>query len=322
MRVLVTGGAGYIGSHTVRALELAGHVVLTLDDLSTGHRELLRGTFFEEVDLLDRPEVLRCFEWFKPEAVMHFASRALVAESVQDPRRYFHDNLIGAVNLLDAVLAAGRPPVVFSSSCATYGLPRKTTISELHQQVPVNPYGDTKLCIERMLIAYGKAYGLRHAILRYFNAAGADPEHGLGELHEPETHLIPSLLQVASGLRPAFQIFGDDHDTHDGSCVRDYVHVLDLAEAHLLALEHLGKGKESIALNLGSGMGDSVLEVLGLARRITGHPIPAVVSSRRPGDPPLLVADNAKASWVLGWHIRRPLPAMVESAWRFMQEHR
>jgi UDP-glucose 4-epimerase len=319
MRVLVTGGAGYIGSHVVWQLLQRGHQPVTFDNLSTGHADAVRSVLVRG-DLCRREQVLSAFAEHRPEAVMHFAARSLVGESVRDPRLYFHDNLVGALNLLDAMQAHGVRLFVFSSTAATYGVPQRVPIPEDHPQVPVNPYGDSKLCIERMLCAYGRAYALRYATLRYFNAAGAAPVEGLGERHDPETHLIPLLLKVATGEMRAAQVFGRDYDTSDGTCVRDYIHVLDLADAHLLALEHLAAGKPSLALNLGTGAGHTVLEVLKVAREVTGAEIPAEDSARREGDPPVLVAAASRAREVLGWApSHSDLRSIISSAWEFQR---
>jgi UDP-glucose-4-epimerase GalE len=317
MRVLVTGGAGYIGSHVVWWLREHGHEPIVFDDLSTGHAEAVRAAPLIRGDLCRSEEVMAVFAQHRPQAVMHFAARSLVGESVSNPRRYFHDNLIGALHLFDAMQRHEMPFFIFSSTAATYGTPTETPIPEEHTQIPINPYGDTKLTIERMLAAYDKAYGLRYATLRYFNAAGAAPDQGLGERHEPETHLIPLVLQVPLGRRPAVQIFGRDYATPDGTCVRDYIHVLDLAEAHGIALERLAAGSESLALNLGTGAGHSVLEVVSAAREVTARTIPAQDAPRRPGDPPVLVAGVEKALRVLAWKPRYTLHDMIESAWRF-----
>jgi UDP-glucose-4-epimerase GalE len=317
MRVLVTGGAGYIGSHVVWQLLERGHDVVSFDNLCTGHADAVRGPLVVG-DLCRRDQILQAVAEHRPEAVIHFAAHSLVPESMRDPRRYFRDNLLGALNLLDAMQAHGARQLVFSSTAATYGVPSQVPIPEEHPQLPVNPYGDTKLAIERMLVAYARAYGLRCAILRYFNAAGADAEHRLGERHEPETHLIPLLLRVATGQLPCARVFGRDYPTPDGTCIRDYIHVLDLADAHLAALEHLAAGSSSLALNLGTGVGHSVLEVLACAREVTGAEIPVEDCARREGDPPALVAaaDRARAS--LPWTpTRSDLRSIVSSAWEF-----
>jgi UDP-glucose-4-epimerase GalE len=319
MRILVTGGAGYIGSHVVWQLLERGHQAICFDNLSTGHADSVRCPLVEG-DLCRREQILAAVAEHRPEAVIHFAARSLVSESVRDPRRYFRDNLVGALNLLDAMEAHGVRQIVFSSTAATYGAPSRVPIPEEHPQIPVNPYGDSKLCIERMLVAYARAYGLRYAILRYFNAAGAAPEQGLGERHHPETHLIPLLLQVATGERPRAQIFGRDYATSDGTCIRDYIHVLDLGEAHLAALEHLAAGGDCLALNLGTGDGCSVLEVLATAREVTGTEIPAEDCPAREGDPPILVAAADRAHRVLGWKpTRSDLTSIIRSAWEFQR---
>jgi UDP-glucose-4-epimerase GalE len=318
MKILVTGGAGYIGSHVVWYLQQHGHQTVTFDDLSRGHADAVRGELVRG-DLCRRRDVDRALADERPDAVMHFAAHSLVGESVAEPRTYWHDNLVGALNLLDAMRVNGVRLFVFSSTAATYGDPIEVPIPETHPQLPVNPYGQTKLAIERMLADYDAAYGLRFAALRYFNAAGALPEQGLGERHDPETHLIPLILQAAAGRRQALQIFGRDYqETKDGTCVRDYIHVMDLAEAHLAALEQLARGDQSLQLNLGTGSGFSVLEVLQTARQVTGKPIPAEDAPRRPGDPPVLVAAARRAEEVLGWKASRSdLPSIIASAWAF-----
>ena len=320
MKVLITGGAGYIGSVTTHYLRSQGHDTVVFDNLSRGHADAVRGPLVKG-DLCVRAEVEAAMAEHRPDAVMHFAAHSQVAESVARPRLYFHDNLVGALNLLDAMRAHGVRRLVFSSTAATYGDPRQVPIPEDHPQVPVNPYGDTKLTIERMLRAYDQAYGLRSAALRYFNAAGGLAEEGLGERHVPETHLIPLVLQVPAGLRPSIKVFGRDYETPDGSCVRDYIHVLDLAEAHLAALEWMVAEESSLALNLGTGRGFSVLEVVEAARRVTGAEIPAEDAPRRPGDPPALVASADRAHEVLGWRATRSdLEALIASAWAFHQD--
>ncbi len=317
MRILVTGGAGYIGSHVVWYLRQHGHETVTFDNLSRGHEDAVRGPFVRG-DLCRRGDVEQAFEEHAPEAVMHFAAHSQVGESMSDPRIYWHDNTVGALNLLDVMRARGVKLFVFSSTAATYGDPVQVPIPEDHPQVPVNPYGDTKLAIERMLSAYSPAYGLSFAALRYFNAAGALPDERLGERHQPETHLIPLVLQAAAGVRPEIKIFGRDYDTEDGTCVRDYIHVLDLAEAHLAALEYMARESKNLRLNLGTGAGFSVLQVIEAAREVTGEAIPAADAPRRAGDPPVLVAGVHRAREVLGWEASRSdLRALIESAWKF-----
>ncbi len=319
--VLVPGGAGYIGSATVRALEEAGVAVVVLDNLSTGHRATVRSAF-EAVDLGDRAALARVFERHRPAAVIHFAAKCYVGESVQDPAKYYRENVVHTWNLLEAMRAHGCRDIVFSSTCATYGEPKTVPIPSDHPQDPINPYGRTKLHMEHMLRDYAHAYGMRFAALRYFNAAGALPEADLGEDHDPETHLIPLVLGVALGKRAEIQVFGADYPTRDGTCVRDYVHVADLADAHARALVRLQQGAGAIACNLGTGTGYSVLELVELARGITGHAIPARLVARRAGDPAELVADGADARALLGWTPRRSgLECILRDAWEFHRAH-
>ena len=316
MKALVTGGAGYVGSHMVKTLLDAGHEAVVLDDLSTGHRDAVdpRARFVQG-DSAQTGEVRALLRDEKIDAVLHFAAKIRVEESVQDPRLYWQKNLVATLALLDAVVDA-KLPFVFSSTAAVYGTPDEVPIPEDHPKRPVSPYGDTKLAIEHALEAYGAAYGLPWAALRYFNAAGADAAAGLGERHEPETHLIPIVLDVAAGKRASVALYGTDWPTPDGTCVRDYVHVLDLAEAHLAAVEHLARGGASGAFNLGTGRGHSVREVVEAARRVSGRPIAVVEAPRRAGDPPSLVAKVDRAREVLGWRARRgDLDAVVGDAW-------
>ena len=319
--VLVAGGAGYIGSHTVRALEEQGAPVVVLDDLSAGHREALRAPL-EVCDLGDRAGLARVFETHRPRSVIHFAAKCYVGESVEDPAKYYEHNVLYTWNLLQAMRAADCRNIVFSSSCATYGEPQEMPMGDAHPQLPISPYGRTKLHMEHMIEDFARAYGLRYAALRYFNAAGASQEGDLGEDHDPETHLIPLVLQVALGKRAEIKIFGDDYPTPDGTCIRDYVHVEDLAAAHLAALAKLEAGEQRIACNLGTGTGFSVREVIETAREVTGHPIPASVVGRRPGDPPELTSGGTLARELLGWEPRRPgLRDIVSDAWRFLRAH-
>ncbi|HEY1696838.1 MAG TPA: UDP-glucose 4-epimerase GalE [Polyangiaceae bacterium] len=323
MRVLVTGGAGYVGSHMAHALVREGHAVVVLDDLSAGHRAAVpAGAAFVEGSVADRAAVGALLRQHGVEAVLHFAARIQVGESVTDPRRYYEGNVGASIALLDAVLDAGVRSFVLSSTAAVYGDPVRVPIDEDHPTAPINPYGDTKLAIERMLAAYGRAYGLRWAALRYFNAAGADTAAGLGEHHDPETHLVPIVLDAALGKRPSVTVFGDDYDTPDGTCIRDYVHVLDLCEAHRMALEHLAAGGEGGAFNLGTGRGHSVREVVEAARAVTGKPIRVEQGPRRAGDPPRLVASPERAAKVLGWRARRAsLDDIVRAAWTVRSAH-
>jgi len=303
--VLVTGGAGYIGSHACKVLARAGYLPVVFDNLSRGHREAVRWGPLVEGDLADRERLIRAFEAHRVMAVMHFAAFAFVGESVADPAIYYRNNLAGTLSLLDAMREARVDKIVFSSTCATYGIPAGSPISETAPQLPVNPYGETKLAIERALHWYEGAYGLRSVSLRYFNAAGADADGEIGELHEPETHLIPLVLQTALGQRPHIDIYGTDYPTADGTAIRDYIHVEDLAEAHLRALEQLCAGGESAALNLGTGRGHSVREVIAAAESACGRAIPWREVNRRPGDPPVLVADPTRAAGRLGWRAQR-----------------
>jgi UDP-arabinose 4-epimerase len=302
--VLVTGGAGYIGSHACKVLARAGYRPVVFDNLSRGHREVVRWGPLVEGDLADRRRLAAALEQNQVSAVMHFAAYAYVGESVADPGMYYRNNLSGTLSLIEAMRESGVDRIVFSSTCATYGTPHSVPIRETAQQLPVNPYGETKLAIERALHWYGQAYGLRSVSLRYFNAAGADPDSETGELHEPETHLVPLVLQTALGQRPQIDIYGTDYPTPDGTAIRDYIHVQDLADAHLRALEHLGAGGASAALNLGTGRGHSVREVVRVAEAISGRRIPCRETARRPGDPPVLVADPRLAAEVLGWRPR------------------
>ena len=316
--VLVCGGAGYIGSHTARHLRESGLSTLVLDNLSTGYRELA-GEPLLEVDLGDREALGRVFDEHRPAAVVHFAAKCYVGESVTDPAKYYRENVTYTWNLLEAMRAADCSRIVFSSTCATYGGPVEMPMTEGHAQLPISPYGRTKLHMEHMMQDYARAYGLRYAALRYFNAAGASQDATLGELHDPETHLIPLVLQVAAGQREEILVFGDDYPTPDGTCIRDYIHVEDLADAHRRALLKLDEESE-IACNLGTGTGFSVLEVIETARRVTGHPIPHRVVERRPGDPPELVSGGTRARDLLGWQPQRAgLEDIVRDAWNFMQ---
>jgi UDP-glucose-4-epimerase GalE len=317
--ILVSGGAGYIGSHAARALRRSGYEVVLYDNLSTGFRRLAQGFELVEGDIADearlRPVLARV------DAVMHFAAHAYVGESVENPRKYFQNNVVGALSLLNSALAAGIRRFVFSSTCAVYGIPERIPITEQTAREPVNPYGASKLFFENALAAYGRAYGLRSVSLRYFNAAGADESGEIGELHDPETHLIPLALVASTTNGPELQIYGSDYPTPDGTCVRDYVHVNDLADAHVRALQYLERnGVDSLATNLGTGRGHSVLEIIQAAENATGRPVRRKIGPRRPGDPPVLVADPAKAQSVLGWAAKRNLADIVSSAWTWMQK--
>ena len=321
MNVLVVGGAGYIGSHMVRILDREGHTPIVLDNLCDGHRESVVGHKLIVGELSDRELVDSILSENKIEAVMHFAAFAQVGESVVNPAKYYVNNVMATIDLLESMRANDVKKFVFSSTCATYGEPETVPISENEKQEPVNPYGFTKLVIERALDDYAAAYGFSFAALRYFNAAGASPGGDIGEDHDPETHLIPIVLQVALGQREHITIYGDDYETPDGTCIRDYIHVDDLGAAHLTALEKLEPGK-GIKLNLGTGNGYSVREVIDACRQISGKEIPEVMGKRRAGDPPKLVANAAAAKELLGWVPRyQKVEDVVETAWAWHQSH-
>jgi UDP-arabinose 4-epimerase len=301
--VLVTGGAGYVGSHAAKALARAGYRPVVFDNLTRGHRAAVRWGPFVEGDIADRARLVAAIEQHQAIAVMHFAAFAYVGESVADPALYYRNNLAGSLALFDAMRETGLDKIVFSSTCATYGTPDAVPIPESARQLPVNPYGETKLAIERALHWY-QGYGLRSVALRYFNAAGADRDGEIGETHEPETHLIPLVLEAALGRRPFVEVYGTDYPTPDGTAIRDYIHVEDLAAAHVAALEHLAEGGDNLALNLGTGHGHSVRAVIAAAERVSGRQVPHRTAPRRPGDPPVLVADARLAARRLGWQAR------------------
>ena len=315
-RILITGGAGYIGSHACKALAQAGCMPIAYDNLVYGHRWATRWGPLEVGDILDRPRLDAVIARYKPQAVMHFAAFAYVGESVEDPGKYYRNNVAGTLILLEAMRDHGINKLIFSSTCATYGVPEHVPITEDHPQQPINPYGASKLMIERMLGDFDVAHELRSISLRYFNAAGADPDGEIGEAHDPETHLIPLVLDAAAGHRSAITVYGNDYDTADGTCIRDYIHVTDLAKAHVLALQALDRGAPSTVYNLGNGQGFSVQEVIDRAREVTGRAIPVNMGPRRPGDPPRLVGDATRIRRDLDW---RPayadLDAILETAW-------
>jgi UDP-glucose 4-epimerase len=315
--ILVTGGAGYVGAHTALTLAAAGYRVVVLDNLSNGHEAFTRFGAFERGDVRDRARVDEVIGRHRPAAVVHFAALIEVGISVKDPAPFYDVNIHGALTVLDSMRAHGVNAFVFSSTCATYGEPKSIPMDETHPQWPLSPYGWTKLAVERALIDFRAAYGLRATILRYFNAAGAAPEFGVGEAHEPETHAIPLALFTLLGRRESFSIFGDDYPTRDGTCVRDYVHVLDLADAHVRAVRQLIDGDPGDAFNLGGGTGTTVKELLAAIRAVTGREVPARPALRRPGDSPALVADAGKAERLLGWRPIRPLEDIIASAWRW-----
>ena len=314
--ILVTGGAGYIGSHACKALARAGYTPVAFDNLVYGHREAVRWGPLIEGDLADRALVAQTLRRFEIAAVMHFAAYAYVGESMTKPELYFRNNVVNSLGLLESMNEAGIRRIVFSSTCATYGIPETVPIRETLPQRPVNPYGESKLMIERALHWHGVAHGLAHVALRYFNAAGADPEGETGEHHDPETHLIPLVLDAALGRRAQIDIYGTDYATPDGTAIRDYIHVTDLAAAHVQALDYLERGGASIALNLATGQGHSVLEVIAAAERIAGRRIPQREVAGRPGDPPCLVADATLANRTLGWTPRvSDLDTIIATAW-------
>jgi UDP-arabinose 4-epimerase len=320
LQVLVIGGAGYIGSHAARALKRAGHEVIIFDNLSTGYEFLAAGSKLVKGDMLDAEALARVL--LRVDAVMHFAAHAYVGESVANPRKYFRNNVEGGLSLLNAALEAGVKKIIFSSTCAVYGEVAKVPIEENIPREPVNPYGVTKLFFEQALEAYDRAYGFRFASLRYFNAAGADESGEIGELHDPETHLIPLALSAAAGHGSELRVFGSDYPTPDGTCIRDYIHVNDLAAAHVNALEHLAAGRDSFAVNLGTGQGASVREVISAVEKTTGKKVPHQIVPRRQGDPPALVANPAKAEALLQWKATRGLDEIVSTAWNWMQRQR
>lgn len=322
--ILVTGGAGYIGSHAVLALKRAGYGVVVLDNLVYGHRDLVEQVL--QVDLIvgdinDRPLLDELFAKYDIAAVMHFSAYAYVGESVTTPDKYYRNNVVATLTLLEAMQAASIDKFVFSSTCATYGVPKTVPIPEDHPQSPINPYGATKLMVERILADFDVAYGLKSVCFRYFNAAGADPTGLLGEDHDPETHLIPLVLQTALGKRQSVSIFGTDYDTPDGTCIRDYIHVSDLADAHILGVEYLLQGGDSTIFNLGNGNGFSVREVIDAAKQVTGREIKVVESDRRAGDPPALVGSGEKARKILGWNPQYPeIDKIIRHAWDWHQK--
>jgi len=321
MKVLVTGGAGYIGSHAVRQLVRSGHEPLVLDNLSTGHRQAVGDIHLIRTDLLDKDGLVRCFNAHRPDAVMHFAAKSLVGESMEAPYKYYENNVVGSLNLFKAAMDAGVDKFIFSSTAAVYGQPETVPITESCNKAPLNVYGTTKLIIENMLEDFSNIYGIRYKALRYFNAAGADDMGDIGEDHSPETHLVPIIFQYVNGRRDRLCVFGDDYPTKDGTCVRDYIHVTDLADAHLLALEDLKSGGSSSAYNLGSEQGYTVLEIIQSASDVVGHPIEYDMAPRRSGDPATLIASSSKIRTELGWRPRFGIHDMLASAWRFHKEH-
>jgi len=322
--ILVTGGAGYIGSHAVQALQNAGYEAIVLDNLVYGHREFVEQALGAKLivgDISDRALLDEVFATHEITAVMHFAAYAYVGESVSDPAKYYRNNVVGTLTLLEAMLAASVKTIVFSSTCATYGVPQSVPVTEDQPQNPINPYGRTKLMVEKILADFDIAYGLRSICFRYFNAAGADPAGLLGEDHSPETHILPLVLLTAMGKRESFSILGTDYPTPDGTCIRDFIHVADLAQAHVLGLEQLLKSGESDVFNLGNGNGFSVREVIETAKLVTGQPIKVTEGDRRPGDPPILVGSGEKARRILGWQPQyADLKEILLHSWNWHQQ--
>ena len=316
--ILVTGGAGYIGSHACKALAKAGYLPVAYDNLVYGHRWAVKWGPLEKGDIADREKLESVVDKYNPIAVMHFAAYAYVGESVENPSKYYHNNVAGTLTLLEAMRGRGIDKIIFSSTCATYGMPEQIPIQEDHSQNPINPYGRSKLMIEWMLQDYAAAYNLKYVLLRYFNAAGADLDAEIGENHDPETHLIPLVLDTALGKRDHIEIYGTDYETPDGTCIRDYIHVSDLADAHLLALEYLLNGGKSESFNLGNGNGFSVREVIATALKIAGCDIVCVESKRRVGDPSTLIASSDKIQKELRWRpVFKSLDSIIETAWRW-----
>ncbi|WP_367924247.1 UDP-glucose 4-epimerase GalE [uncultured Ruthenibacterium sp.] len=318
MAILICGGAGYIGSNVNKLLSQQGYQTIVFDNLVYGHRELVKWGEFVEGDLNDYNAIDAVFKRWKIDAVFHFAAYAYVGESVKEPAKYYQNNVTCTLNLLEAMRTNGCNRIVFSSTCATYGVPSRVPITEDMPQNPINPYGATKLMVERIFKDYAVAYGLEFAVLRYFNAAGADPDGEIGEWHIPETHLIPLVLEAAGGKRSSVKVFGTDYPTRDGTCIRDYIHVYDLADAHLRALRYLEKGNPSDFFNLGNTLGTSVLEVIEAVKKVTGRSFEVEYCARRPGDPAELVGDSAKAQRILGWKPRYPqIEEIVSHAWKW-----
>ncbi len=318
MAILVCGGAGYIGSHINKELNKEGYETVVFDNLVYGHREAVKWGAFVQGDLANLEDLEQVFSAYDIEAVFHFAAYAYVGESVKEPEKYYYNNVVNTLNLLQVMRKHGCNKIIFSSTCATYGEPERVPITEDMPQHPINPYGATKLMMERIFRDYHAAYGLEYVVLRYFNAAGCDPEGEIGESHDPETHIIPLVLDAAGGQRPDIKVFGTDYNTLDGSCIRDYIHVSDLASAHLLALHHLEAGKESDFFNLGNALGTSVMEVVESVKRVTGRDFKVVMAPRRPGDPERLVGSSEKAMKILGWKPKyADIDTIVKHAWNW-----
>jgi len=323
MKILVTGGAGYIGSHFVKFLRKNNYDVVVFDNLSRGHKEAVPSDVaFEQVDILDYEGLISALSKYNIDAIVHFAAFAYVGESVENPLLYYQNNVVGSFTLIRAAVEKGIGKFVFSSTCSLYGNPEKVPISESESVKPINPYAETKLAIEKMLHDVETAHGMKYTALRYFNAAGDDPDGEIGESHDPEPHLIPIIMQTALGKREKLFVFGDDYPTKDGTAIRDYIHVNDLADAHLRALNYLSEGGKSDVFNLGTGEGYSVLEMIAAAEKATGKEIPYEITGRRAGDPAMLVADNSKAREILGWQPKYGLQEIMETAWNWHKEQR
>lgn len=321
MSILVCGGAGYIGSHINKQLNREGYDTIVFDNLVYGHREAVKWGKFVQGDLADIEALEKVFSKYQIEAVFHFAAYAYVGESVTKPEKYYYNNVANTLNLLKVMREHDCKKLIFSSTCATYGEPERVPITEDMPQNPINPYGMTKLMVEKILADYRKAYGMKFAVLRYFNAAGADPDGEIGESHDPETHIIPLVLDAASGKRPEIKVFGTDYDTPDGSCIRDYIHVTDLADAHIRALHYLEEDGNSDFFNLGNAKGTSVLEVIASVKRVTGMDFTVTLSDRRPGDPAILVGSSDKAQKILKWHPQYgDIDTIVRHAWNWHEK--
>lgn len=321
LNVMVTGGAGYIGSHTCKILKKLGHNPIVLDDLSSGNEWAVKWGPLVAGDISDKALVMSTVKKYNITALIHFAAHAYVGESIKNPQKYFQNNVIGSINLFDAIMDMGVDKIVFSSTCAVYGVPKKLPIFEKHSCQPINPYGESKLFIERVLKWYGKQSNLKWVALRYFNAAGADPDCDIGEWHVPETHLIPRLLDIASKQKDLIEVYGDDYDTFDGTCIRDYIHVEDLAKAHILALNYLNDSGSSQSFNLGNGDGYSVHQVIKAVREVTGKDIPIKIKPRRIGDPPVLISDSSNTIDALGWEPKySSLETQIDHAWQWFRK--